>query len=61
MEIEPIGHGSLNPFEYMELQIRTYYKDKKEYIKYLKDLEERKKYLKRLWSFSQVSKKHPFR
>ncbi len=37
MGIEPVGHGSLDVFEYMELQIRTYHKDKKDYIKYLKD------------------------
>jgi RNA polymerase sigma-54 factor len=59
MEIEPIGHGSLNPFEYMELQIRTYYKDKKEYIKYLKDLEERKKIPKEAMEFFSSLKKTP--
>ncbi len=59
MEIEPIGHGSLNPFEYMELQIRTYHKDKKEYIKYLKDLEQRKKIPKEVFEFFSKLKKTP--
>jgi len=59
MEIEPIGHGALNPFEYMELQIRTYHKDKKEYIKYLRDLEERKKIPKEAIEFFSKLKKTP--
>ncbi|GAB6078408.1 RNA polymerase factor sigma-54 [Hydrogenobaculum acidophilum] len=59
MEIEPIGHGTLNPFEYMELQIRTYHKDKKDYIKYLKDLEERRKIPKEAIEFFSKLKKTP--
>ncbi len=59
MEIEPIGHGALNPFEYMELQIRTYHKDKKDYIKYLKYLEKRKKIPKEAIEFFSKLKKTP--
>lgn len=59
MEIEPIGHASLNPFEYMELQIRTYHQDKKDYIRYLKDLPQNKKIPKEIFEFLSKLKKTP--
>jgi len=59
MEIEPIGYGSLNTFEYMELQIRAYYKDKKDYIKYLKDPSSIKNMPKEALEFFSKLKKSP--
>jgi len=59
MEIEPIGYGSLNTFEYMELQIRAYYKDKKDYIKYLKDPSSIKNMSKEALEFFSKLKKSP--
>lgn len=59
-ELEPIGFGSKDMFEFFELQIRKFHKDSISYLNYLKDLKLGKRVLnKNFLDFLKTLKKSP--